>query len=89
MSLKAFCEVGPNGKSCSGAAEVTGVSGTITFEQPSEDEPTTITYEIQGLAPGITLTFSYFLAYDLFCIIQESMDSICKYQDYNNTLTKS
>jgi len=53
MSIKAVCNVAPNGKACDGAAEgAVPVTGVITFEQEAEESPTTITYRVEGLTPG-------------------------------------
>jgi Cu/Zn superoxide dismutase len=48
--LKGYCELGPNGKPCSGKNEVGNVKGEVRFE----DDGTTcrIYYRITGLKPG-------------------------------------
>mmetsp|Transcript_4349 Transcript_4349/g.4466 ORF Transcript_4349/g.4466 Transcript_4349/m.4466 type:complete len:168 (+) Transcript_4349:108-611(+) len=51
--IKANCIVGPAGRDCSGDATPTGVTGSVEFEQPSDTEPTTITYNVTGLTPGL------------------------------------
>ena len=53
-TIKATCSVAPNGKPCD-ASDVSANSntvGTITFEQVGT-EPTTITYTVSGLEPGL------------------------------------
>lgn len=37
-----------------------GVSGTITFEQESNDAPTTIKAEVKGLSEGFYIFFLFF-----------------------------
>ncbi len=51
-TIKATCELGPNGKACDGSSGCTGVKGTVHFSQ-TDNGPTTIEYTITGLEPGL------------------------------------
>jgi len=54
MSVRAVCEVGPNGKPCGGGAESgPAVSGIINLEQSAPGSQTVISYRITGLEPGL------------------------------------
>mmetsp|Transcript_20607 Transcript_20607/g.29574 ORF Transcript_20607/g.29574 Transcript_20607/m.29574 type:complete len:164 (+) Transcript_20607:42-533(+) len=53
MSIKAICEVGPNGRSCDGSEGSTGVHGIVHFEQDGENGPCVINYRVTGLTPGL------------------------------------
>ena len=51
--ITAVCNVGPNGKPCGGGEEVGSVQGQIRFSQDSSGGPTTISYRVTGLTPGL------------------------------------
>mmetsp|Transcript_6208 Transcript_6208/g.13697 ORF Transcript_6208/g.13697 Transcript_6208/m.13697 type:complete len:179 (+) Transcript_6208:95-631(+) len=50
--IKAQCEVGPNGKPCSGGEDDGKCSGMVYFEQTSADS-IKITWDIKGMTPGL------------------------------------
>ena len=52
--VKAICVVSPAGKPCHGGVESSvNCTGVINFEQSSVGGPTTITFKISGLTPGL------------------------------------
>ena len=51
-TIKAICEVAPNGKPCGGGEEAATVcTGTVWFEQTGDE--CKISWEIKGLTPGL------------------------------------
>ena len=52
--VTATCTVTPQGKPCEGGSDAGNIcQGVITFDQPEEDGPTTISWKVTGLEPGL------------------------------------
>jgi len=51
--MNATCVVGPNGQPCDPSQADSKVSGVVNFSQPDPDSPTTISWKVEGLTPGL------------------------------------